>query len=204
MVILITTITVAFITAVIGPISVEWVKARWEKKINSNILEEAFDHNSVVDQQLDDIMHELKCTKIWIAQFHNGGHFYPTGKSIQKFSIFYEKITPGTNPTQTTFQNIPVSFFPKAFSKLYNEDELFVNLSSGAEDYGLKIMTNDQDSSQLCLFGLKNMNDEFIGVLAVEFNTPKPHFSTKEYIFIRQKIGAIGLLLSNYLTIKKP
>jgi hypothetical protein len=196
-----TTIIVAFITAVLGPILIEWVKVKFIHKPKPNTLEEAFDHNSLIDQQLGDIMEYLSCNKVWIAQFHNGGHFYPTGKSIQKFSIFYEKITPNTIPTSTTFQNIPVSFFPKVFSRLYNDGEVcLVNIYNDEEDLGLKIMT-DKESKSLFLFGIKNIEGEFIGVLTLEFNTPKYEFTNKEYIFIRQKIGAIGLLLSKYLKI---
>jgi len=200
MVVLITTITVAFITAILGPITVEWAKAKLTKtNPPKNILEEAFDHNSIIDHQLDDIIKEIECSKIWIAQFHNGGHFYPTGKSIQKFSIFYEKIVPGVNSTQTTFQNIPVSFFPKLFSRLYNDGELYsIDVTNNEEDHGLKMMI-DKSTQSIFTFGLTNMENEFIGIMAIEFNTLKYDFSKEEYIFIRQKIGAIGLLLSNYL-----
>ena len=87
----ITTIIVAFITAVLGPILVEWVKSLLNKKEEKvSTVKEAIDLNELVDKQLDQIMEELECDRIWIAQFHNGGHFYPTGKSITKCSIMYE------------------------------------------------------------------------------------------------------------------
>jgi hypothetical protein len=197
----ITTIIVALITAVLGPILLEWAKSKFTNKPKQNTLEEAFDHNSLIDQQLGDLMQYTKCSKIWIAQFHNGGHFYPTGKSIQKFSIFYEKLRPNVSPTSTTFQNIPVSFFPKVFSRLYNDGEVFlIDIYNDEEDLGLKMMS-DKTSNSLFLFGIKNIEEEFIGVLTLEFSEPKYEFTNKEYIFIRQKIGAIGLLLSKYLKI---
>jgi hypothetical protein len=86
------TVIVAFITAVIGPIALEWVKNRLHKKDKKpSELTAAIEFNERIDNQLDIIMDELECDRVWIAQFHNGGHFYPTGRSIQKFSIFYEK-----------------------------------------------------------------------------------------------------------------
>ena len=115
---------IAFITAVAGPILVEWIRAKLKSKPTKTPIQEAVELNELVDTQLDLIMDELNCNRIWIAQFHNGGHFYPTGKSIQKFSFFYEKVTPNTSSTQHTFQNIPVSLFPKALGKLYKDDEL--------------------------------------------------------------------------------
>ena len=84
----ITTIIVAFITAVLGPVVMEWVKSKLAKQPKISSVKEAIDLNELVDSQLDVMMDELGCDRIWIGQFHNGGHFYPTGKSIQKFSIF--------------------------------------------------------------------------------------------------------------------
>ena len=51
----------------------------------------------LVDDQLEQIKDELDACRVWISQFHNGGNFYPTGKSIQKFSIFHEMYTPGVS-----------------------------------------------------------------------------------------------------------
>ena len=88
---------------------------------------DALETSSLVDIQLDTILEELECDRVWIAQFHNGGHFYPTGKSIQKFSIFYEKCTPDTPNIQQIFQNIRVSLFARVLSKVYKENELYVS-----------------------------------------------------------------------------
>ena len=105
---LITTVTVALITAVIGPIAVNWVKLKMEKKSPTTPMHDALESSTLIDIQLEMVMKELECDRIWIAQFHNGGYFYPTGRSIQKFSIFYEKCTPETPNIQNTFQN-PIS-----------------------------------------------------------------------------------------------
>ena len=86
-------IIIASITAIVGPIIVTWVKSKLEKKKDKTPMGEAIETNSLVHEQISDLMEEVNCDRIWVAQFHNGGHFYPTGKSIQKFSIFYEKYT---------------------------------------------------------------------------------------------------------------
>jgi hypothetical protein len=121
---MITTILVALITAVVGPIVVNWVKLKMEKKSKNTPMAEALEASTLIDQQLEDLMEELQCDRIWVAQFHNGGYFYPTGKSIQKFSIFYEKYNPVLPPIQTTFQNIPVSLFGKALSQVHQTGEI--------------------------------------------------------------------------------
>ena len=101
---MITTIAVALITAVIGPAVLEWVRLKFNKQPSKQaLMKEAIDLNELVDYQLDNMMDILECDRIWIAQFHNGGHFYPTGKSIQKFSLFYEKVSPNTQSIQHIF-----------------------------------------------------------------------------------------------------
>ena len=68
-------------------------KLKMEKKDPSTPMRDALETSTLIDTQLEQVMEALECDRIWIAQFHNGSYFYPTGRSIQKFSIFYEKCT---------------------------------------------------------------------------------------------------------------
>jgi GAF domain-containing protein len=170
-----------------------------EKKADKTPMREALDASSIIDNQIENILTELECDRVWIAQFHNGGHFYPTGKSIQKFSIFYEKSTPNLPPLLHTFQNIPVSLFPRVLSKVYQDQEIAVDDVSTAEDtYGLEYMTTQFGTKSMCAVGLYSLDDHLIGVLNISFK--ESHRITRdEWILIRQKAGVIGTLLSEYL-----
>jgi len=199
---MLTTIIVALITAVIGPLLMTWFKNKLETKPTKKLLEEAIDLNELVSEQLEIIIDELEADRIWIAQFHNGGHFYPTGKSIQKFSIFYETITPNTEPIQSVFQNIPVSLFPKSLSKLYKDGELSIAELNDGEDYDLKPLCIAYGTKSFYMISIYNLDDHFIGVMGIAFNE-EYKLSKEDWIFIRQKVGAIGLLLTDYLKTKK-
>jgi hypothetical protein len=195
-------IIVALITAIFGPIIVEWVRNKMSKK--KDTLGEAIEVNDLVNHQLELIMDEIECDRVWLAQFHNGGHFYPTGKSIQKFSIFYEKTTPNTQPIQHTFQNIPVSLFPKAISALYKEGELSIpSYKEGNETYDLNSVSQSIGTKSFYLIAIDDLEGQFIGVIGIAFNEKEHRLSKDEWIFIRQKVGAIGSLLTNYLNKKK-
>jgi GAF domain-containing protein len=199
MITVITTVMVALITAIIGPIIVNWARLKMEKKVEKTPMCEALDASSIIDKQLENILLELECDRVWISQFHNGGHFYPTGKSIQKFSIFYEKSTPNLPPLLHTFQNIPVSLFPRVLSKVYHDQEISVEDVSTAEDtYGLEYMTTQFGTKSMCAVGLYSLDNHLIGVLNISFK--ESHRITRdEWILIRQKAGVIGTLLSEYL-----
>ena len=199
----ITTIIVAFITAVLGPILIEWVRAKLKKEEKISTVKEAIDLNELVDSQLEQLMDGLECDRIWIGQFHNGGHFYPTGKSIQKFSIFYEKLSPNTSAIQHIFQQIPVSLFPKSLSKLYKDGELGITSYEKDETYDLHSFSKEYNTKSFYMLAIDDLDGHFIGVMGIAFNEKEHKLSKEEWIFIRQKVGAIGSLLTNYLRTKK-
>ena len=114
-----TTIVVAFITGVLGPILVLALKNYYDKrKIKTDMITEALETSGRVIHKLDHIKEEFEADRVWVSQFHNGGHFYPTGKSIAKFSIVYETVDAGTTSAQTSMQNIPVSLFSRPINEL--------------------------------------------------------------------------------------
>ena len=194
-----TTVTVALITAIIGPIIVNWVKLKMEKKSSTTPMHDALETSTLIDNQLDDMMDELGCDRIWIAQFHNGGYFYPTGRSIQKFSIFYEKCTPDTPTIQNTFQNIPVSLFPRPLTKVYKDNELSIpNIETAEDTYGLEYFTPQCSTKGSYLVGLHSLDNHLIGIMGVSFKNPHD-LKKDQWIYLRQKVGVIGTLLSEYL-----
>jgi hypothetical protein len=200
----ITTIMVALITAVVGPIIVNWVKLRMEKKDTSAPMRDALETSTLIDTQLEQIMEELECDRIWIAQFHNGGVFYPTGRSIQKFSIFYEVTTPDAPSIKSVFQNIPVSLFSKPLALLYENGEISIDdTSTMSADLGLDSFCPNSVYKSVYLLNLTDLDNRIIGVMGIYYIGEKHKITKEEWIFIRQKIGAIGSLLSNYLNNKK-
>lgn len=191
-------ILIAVLTTLISPLIIEWFKIKLSSP-KPDPLNEAIKHNEQVNHQLELIIEELKGDRIWIAMFHNGGHFYPTGKSIQKFSIFHERTNLDTDSIMDTFQNIPVSLFPKSLAKLYNEGEIHINSEN---IYEFNFFSKNHGINSLDMFAIEDLEGRFIGMMAIEFK--KQHkFDKEDYIFIRNKLGAIGSILSHYLTKKK-
>lgn len=196
---LLAAVIASLITALFGPLIVNWVKFKMEKKSSTTPMHDAIETSTLIDNQLEDIIDDLKCDRVWIAQFHNGGHFYPTGRSIQKFSIFYEQNSPNTLSIQNTFQNIPVSLFPKALAKLYKNGELTVfDATLNEETYGVEPFTTQFGTKSICLVSLHSLDDHIIGIMGISFKDAH-HLEKDEWIYIRQKIGVIGTLLSEYL-----
>mgnify|MGYP003343912152 CR=1 FL=1 len=89
-------VVISFISGIIIPIIVVYIRAKLdEKKANKNDkLEAEIKACNIVNSKLDILREEFSADRAWVMQFHNGGHYYPTGKSIQKFSMFYESVEP--------------------------------------------------------------------------------------------------------------
>lgn len=199
------TIMTALITAILGPILVEYVKLKFLSRKKVDTLIEAIDIDEKIDHQLEILMEELKCDRICISQFHNGGHFYPTGKSIKKFSIFYECTSEKAQSIKDTFQNIPVSLFPKIFSLLHKEGEISIQKCSDNDiDCGLfQINGKDYKTKSFYILAIKNLDNSFIGTLSISYYGKEHKFNLEEWILLRQKIGVIGTILADYLHDKR-
>lgn len=194
-------VVIALITSVLGPILLEWVKLKTDKK-KTDPLPESIKYNEQIEHQLDVILDELGCDQIFIAQFHNGGHFYPTGKSIQKFSIFYEVLNPNIESVKNIYQNIPVSLFNKPLSELYENGEVIIEDAEATNSYLLNTTTGGRCKS-IYLLSLTDLDGRIIGVMGIHYIEKKHKIVKDEWIFIRQKVGAIGNIMSNYLHSKR-
>ena len=115
---LIVALVSSLFTAVVGPIAVHVAKDIIDKKNKKDNLKEALQKNTLVSTKIEEIREQTKADRVWVTQFHNGGTFYPTGKSIQKFSMFYESVEPGCESIKLLFQNIPVSLFAPSANKI--------------------------------------------------------------------------------------
>lgn len=199
------TVVTALITAIIGPIFVEWVKNTFFKSKSIDVLGESINTDEKIDKQLEILQEELKCDRICVAQFHNGGHFYPTGKSIKKFSIFYERTSTKAASVKDTFQNIPVSLFPKIFSLLYKNGEVSVpKCKDNTIDCGLfPVRGKDYKTKSFYILSIKDLEDNFIGSLTISYYGKEHNLSFEEWILVRQKLGVLGTILTDYLHGKK-
>ena len=168
-------LVIAFITGVISPVTVILLKNRLDKKNKPDMVEEALQVSELVTNKIDEIREGLKAERVWVTQFHNGGHFYPTGKSITKFSVMYESVNTGVTSMQSSFQNIPVHLFSKSMNQLVNGDTIEISdyKDETIATYGLKYIAEDTGCKSGYLFAIKTIDDKFIGVLGVDYTKKK-------------------------------
>ena len=194
----------AFLTGVVGPILYLLISKYLQKekdKKRDKIKETVID-TYTINAELEEIRTEFGFDRCWISQFHNGGNFYPTGKSIQKFSIFYEVDKLGIQPVSHTFNNIPCSLYPHAFNHMLNDDQkgIFIDDFNKGETYGLKGAAQSVGTKSSYVIPLFTLDDKFIGTIGIDYVSKKNKLNKDEWEHFQIKAGRISGYLSNYLS----
>lgn len=196
-------IGIAFITGVVGPLSVIYLKNFLDKrKQKPDAVVETLKVSELVTHKIDEIKEGLKADRVWITQFHNGGHFYPTGKSITKFSIMYESVGTGVSSIQQNFQNIPVHLFSKSLNQLVVGDTIEI---PNFEDqtvatYGLKYIAEESGCLSSYLFSIKSIDDKFIGVLGIDYTKNIVKLDDEIINNVMIHASSLGGVLMNHLS----
>jgi len=194
---------IAFITGVISPVTVILVKNKLDKKNKPDMVEEALQVSELVTNKIDEIREGLKSDRVWVTQFHNGGHFYPTGKSITKFSVMYESVNTGVSSMQSSFQNIPVHLFSKSMNQLVNGDTIEIPdyKDETIATYGLKYIAEETGCKSGYLFAIKTIDGKFIGVLGVDYTKRKTKLDDDVINNIMIHASSLGGVLMNHLKV---
>jgi hypothetical protein len=140
-------VAVALITALLGPAAILWI----QRKIKPPKDELQIEILSIekITTEIEGILNNLNCDRVWVTQIHNGGHFLHSNKSMQKFSVVYEVDAPGILPVSNIYTNIPISIYSRFFIEIMNTGYVGIydyddptiathGLKTGAEATGAK------------------------------------------------------------------
>ena len=195
-------LAIAFITGVIGPIAVLYIKNKLDQnKKKPDMVTETLRVSELVNQKIENIKDEFNADRVWITQFHNGGNFYPTGKSMAKFSIMYETVHPGVASVQGNFHNIPVNLFSKSINELLQNDVIQIPdyKDESIATFGLKYIAEDTGCKSGYLFAIKTIDDKFIGTLGLEYTKRKTKLDIESINHLLVHATALGGVLMTHL-----
>lgn len=191
-------VLVALITALFGPIAILWIKRKLTKS-KDEIEIEIFSTEKITTE-IEEVLTKLDGDRVWITQFHNGGHFLHSNKSMQKFSVVYEVDAAGVLPVSTVFTNIPISLYSKCFSEILSTR--FIGISDYDDEtvatYGLKPGAEATGAKATYIVGLFDFGTgKLMGSVGIDFLEPKKLTNSQiEYFKIRSERVA-GYLSSN-------
>jgi len=193
----------AFLTGVVGPILLFFVNKQIQKRKekNEDKVIDAIADTCVINEELEEILEEFKADRIYISQFHNGGTYYPTGKSIQKFSIFYEVTRPGIAIISHIFRNIPCSLYPKAFDIMLKDKGIFIPDYSDptVATFGLKGAADSAGDKSSYMIPLFTLDEKYMGVLGMDYVVKKKKLTKDQWEHFQIRASRISGYLSSYL-----
>jgi hypothetical protein len=195
-------LVIAFVTGVIGPITVLYIKSKLDQnKKKPDMVKETLRVSELVTNKIEHIKEEFNADRVWITQFHNGGNFYPTGKSMAKFSIMYETVNPGVSSVQGNFHNIPVNLFSKSINQLLSNDVIEIPdyKDETIATYGLKYIAEDTGCKSGYLFAIKTIDDRFIGTLGIEYTKRKTKLGIESINHLLVHATSLGGVLMTHL-----
>jgi len=195
-------IIVAFITGVMGPVTLLYVKNLLEKrKKKPDMLQDALKVGELVMSKIEHIRDEINCDRVWVTQFHNGGNFYPTGKSMAKFSMIYEVVGPNTTSKQNNFKNLPVNLFTKSINQLFENDviEIADFKDESIATYGLKYIAEETNCKSQYIFAIKTLDNKFIGTLGIDYTKRKTKLDMETINHLSVHAATLGGVLMNHL-----
>ena len=196
---LIVMVLVAVITALIGPAVLEYIKVKLSKPISKDIVKDDIERNLVIFDEISEIRDMLDADRIWISQFHNGGHFLHTNKSIQKFSITYEDVKPGVSSIIHLFTDIPLSLYSRSMNYIMENKHLWISdfKDDTIATYGLKSAAEATGTNASYVVGLFDIvTDKCIGTMGIDYRTKKKLTQTQKDFLIER-----GSRLAGYLSI---
>jgi len=195
-------VIVAFITGVLGPLLVIFLNNLLNKKKSSDMVVDTLDVSEHITNALEHLKDEFEIDRVWITQFHNGGHFYPTGKSMAKFSIIYEVVSTGIPSIQNQFQSIPVNLFYKSINQLLQNDIIEINDFKDEEicTYNLRVLAEVYGAKSLYLFAIKSIDNKFIGSMGVEYVKKKNKLDMESINHLQNHASIIGGVLMTHLS----
>jgi len=206
-----TIVLAALISSLVGPVLVKIVEAiiqvwkeKWKKTSDhesTDPLQDALDNSEVINSYLNNLLTDFEFDRVWVSMFHNGGHFYPTGKSIQKFSIFYEVTKPGIATVQQQFSNTPVGLFASSISEVYRNGRLMVDMED-FDMYGLEAAMVSTGTKSTFLFALKNLEGKFFGLVGFDSVTESRKLTSAEMEMLQSQINTLSGYIYEYLHVK--
>jgi hypothetical protein len=196
-------IFVAFLTGVLGPLIIllttyflNSLKAK-----NKNRRRDDFNITINVQQKINSTLNSLQekydLDRIWIAQFHNGGNFYPGNKSMKKLSATFESTKAGVSTDLMKLQNLPISFFSNVLAQMNDTQSGVIVETSGVEQNAFKDFWLHRGIYRSYMFPIICIDGDFIAILGIDFNSVDKRLSDELY----RELEGEAKLLSGYVSI---
>lgn len=157
----------------------------------------AIEFDKMILDRLDFLLGVLGADRIAIYRFHNGGYYYPK-TDMQKFSMVYERLSPGIAPLINYHQNFLVSAFHWYLNKIIKQYGFKYNDVSQIEDFTMKTFLSDLGVKSVFVFPIFSLNNQALGFCTVHFIKNKETFNNEGLELIENEIKVFSGYLESH------
>jgi hypothetical protein len=196
-------IFVAFLTGVLGPLIIllttyflNSLKSK-DKSRRRDDFHVTVSVQEKINSTLNFLQDKYDLDRIWIAQFHNGGNFYPGNKSMKKLSATFESTKAGVSTDLMKLQNLPISFFSNVLAQMNDTQSGVIVETGGVEQNAFKDFWLHRGIHRSYMFPIICLDGDFIAILGIDFNHIDKRLSDELY----RELEGEAKLLSGYVSI---
>jgi hypothetical protein len=200
-----TEVIAAFFTGILGPIILMVLKFYLDKKRrNLDPISESVANSDVIHDELINLLKEVDGDRVWIAQFHNGAYYYPTGKSIRKFTIFYEQTAESVSNISSYFQGVPCSLYSRPLNSILSNKGLRIFDYNATENdaYGLGSLADIGGTRSSAILPLYSFDNKPIGFMSMDWVKKRTNIKDEDWELLNNSAYRIAGYLTNYLETK--
>jgi hypothetical protein len=196
-------VLVAFLTGIVGPMVLLYAKhlLNLRKEKDRSKRRDDFNITISVQQKINSTLNVLQSKydldRVWIAQFHNGGNFYPGNKSMKKLSATFESTKPGISTDLMKLQNLPISFFSNVLTEMNETQSGVIVETDGSHENAFKDFWLHRGVHRSYMFPIICLEGDFIAILGIDFNHIDGRLSDELY----KELEGEAKLLSGYVAI---
>jgi hypothetical protein len=196
-------VLVAFLTGIVGPMILLYAKHLLNSRKEKDRSKRRDDFNITISVQqkinstLNALQSKYDLDRVWIAQFHNGGNFYPGNKSMKKLSATFESTKPGISTDLMKLQNLPISFFSNVLTEMNETQSGVIVETDGSHENAFKDFWLHRGVHRSYMFPIICLEGDFIAILGIDFNHIDGRLSDELY----KELEGEAKLLSGYVAI---
>ena len=190
----------AIVSGVVAPFALWWLKEvyRGEKKEKTeeepSVTEEEKDWERQIENELENIRKETEASRVWIAEFHNGGKYIASvqNSSMKKMSIRYEVVDAGVSEEKQMVTNVLVSFFSEMVRKIIEDD--YVKYEGGETDVDpeVELLFRQRGTEKMHLFSMKDIDNILIGVMGIDYTRDDKELSNEEIQYLNSRASLLA------------
>ena len=175
----------------LGAVAVAWLTIRYSKRTKCDPIREDAAQSVNVYAALEYTLSELDADRVYVLQFHNGGHYY-SGRGQQKFSCTHEVVEEGISAEHLNSQDHRISTCHSYIQELIDADKFSYSDVNKIDDSGFLRILDHKGVKSILNVPIKTLNGKMIGILGVDYVKHSTEIKEDQYRFIKRQSRIIA------------